>query len=506
MRGIFLMLAGKHSWRIAALSLVVLFGAIAAMANEQAQKRKTEDAPSSGPTPLYFGVEACQECHSKNNRNEARGGRAILCECNEATIWRTHDKHKDAYTNLFEERGKQMIRLLGYKPEQIQINCVSCHGVNTKVGSEIDPTFKIDDGVSCGACHGFNAEWVPAHHGSGLPSKRKEWHEKSREEKESKYGMTDLWDPAKRATLCASCHVGDAPKCRVVTHEMYAAGHPPLPGVEVATFSKAMPKHWEYLSEKSADVQKLLGYDPKELERTKLVVIGGAVDLEAAMNLLADQAEKTATAREPLDLAQLDCYACHHELRRPSWRQQRGYLGQPGRPQFRPWPLALVRLGLRHLKDEAGEGQLDAKMEALHRAFDAQPLGKSSAVAPAARAVANWAGQLAKRLEGKDVAYDPAAAQRLLESLVQMAASEEPDYDSARQIAWAFQTIYGELHPKGPANQPLQDLDRELKLDLPSGQTRQIMAELPQALERIADYDPHRFQSLFSQLGKNLKR
>ena len=62
--------------------------------------------------------------------------------------------------------------------------------------------------------------------------------------------MTDLWDPVKRATKCASCHIGNPGEQKVVTHAMYAAGHPPLPGLETATFSDAMPRHWEYLREK----------------------------------------------------------------------------------------------------------------------------------------------------------------------------------------------------------------------------------------------------------------
>ena len=32
--------------------------------------------------------------------------------------------------------------------------------------------------------------------------------------------------------MCLSCHLGNAREGRVVTHEMYAAGHPPLPGFE----------------------------------------------------------------------------------------------------------------------------------------------------------------------------------------------------------------------------------------------------------------------------------
>ncbi len=41
-----------------------------------------------------------------------------------------------------------------------------------------------------------------------------------------------------------SCHVGNATQGKVVTHPMFAAGHPPLPPIEVASFSKNEPQHW----------------------------------------------------------------------------------------------------------------------------------------------------------------------------------------------------------------------------------------------------------------------
>src|SRR5262249_2749228 len=153
---------------------------------------------------------------------------------------------------------------------------------------------------------------------------------------------------------------------------------------------------------------ELLSYDPKELERTKLVVVSGAASLRDAMQLLATQAQRAAQASEPeqrvLDVAQFDCYACHHELKRPSWRQERGYPTMPGRPQPRAWALALVKLGIQHVG--AGEAevqtmsqQLRDKLAKLYQAFNLQPFGKPDEVAAAARDVAQWADQLAAKQE-----------------------------------------------------------------------------------------------------------
>ena len=168
--------------------------------------------------------------------------------------------------------------------------------------------------------------------------------------------MTDLWNPVRRAELCTSCHIGNADEGKVLTHAMYAAGHPPLPGIEIATFSDAMPRHWQYLKE------KLIGRKPEEarllkdyyrapdLEQTQLVQAGAAVSLKQSMLLLTHDAQAASRTKgdnaRNLDLASFDCYACHHDLKTPSWRQERGYSGKPGRPQFRPWPLALIDVPL----------------------------------------------------------------------------------------------------------------------------------------------------------------
>src|SRR5947209_12356109 len=106
--------------------------------------------------------------------------------------------------------------------------------------------------------------------------------------------MTDLWDPAKRTALCASCHIGNKEQGKFVTHEMYAAGHPPLPGFEVATFSNQMPRHWQYLKEKDEKVLALLEYDAAQasLEETNLLAIGVLVNFQASMDILAHLQEK----------------------------------------------------------------------------------------------------------------------------------------------------------------------------------------------------------------------
>jgi len=68
--------------------------------------------------------------------------------------------------------------------------------------------------------------------------------DQERKEKAEQFGMQNLRDPVTRAAVCSSCHVGSPSEGKVVTHAMYAAGHPPLTGFELNGLSERMPPHW----------------------------------------------------------------------------------------------------------------------------------------------------------------------------------------------------------------------------------------------------------------------
>ena len=162
--------------------------------------------------------------------------------------------------------------------------------------------------------------------------------------------MTDLWDPVRRTEVCASCHIGNYEQKKIITHAMYAAGHPPLPSFEPANFSDFQPRHWEYLWEKNPNRQKRLQWhDTSNLERAELVAVSGPVLLRESMRLFADQA-KANPAQPPgaawPDFARYDCRACHHELRTGTISQNRVGAAAAGRPADPKWNHALARLGI----------------------------------------------------------------------------------------------------------------------------------------------------------------
>ena len=170
-------------------------------------------------------------------------------------------------------------------------------------------------------------------------------------------GLFDLRSPARQADQCLSCHIGNANEGKVVTHDMYAAGHPPLPSIEVATFSDLIPRHWWLLAEKKIreGPQGRRATRTGEQERTRLALVGAAVapqDLDEAPG--RRDPRPTGTAAVPgldwPDYARFDCWSCHHDLKRESWRQARGFTGSPGRPPISEWPLAMVELGIDRLE------------------------------------------------------------------------------------------------------------------------------------------------------------
>jgi len=494
-----------------AFQLAVVWFTLGCLSATQAAFGQADGKAAQSKTKSYFGTATCIDCHNKSKPREDPEY-PPLCRCTEFVVWEKGDKHKEAFAVLEASRGRQMAELLGNidvkKPEA---GCINCHGVNV-AGAKTESDFKLSDGVSCVVCHGPYLEWVDVH-GSSLRSKRDEWRAKSREQKEEMYGMTDLWNPAKRAKLCVSCHVGNSAEGKVVTHAMYAAGHPPLPGIEVVTFGDEMPKHWQYLYEKDSKVQSLLKYDSTRLEKAELVMIGTAVSLRETLALVEGEAKKSIGAsgapKSLLDFAMFDCYACHHDLTTPSWRAERGFARIPGRPMPRPWPMALIPAAIRHASASADQDLRDfhAAIGKLADAFSARPFGDPAKVAAAAKDAGDWVDKLIKNLEAAK--YTQADAKKLLSAACAAADGPAPDYDSARQIAWAFRGIYDQISPK-PARdseikRKLEELDRQLMLALPSGQSKEILVELPRALTLIGGYDPAQFQSHMKELAELVK-
>ena len=80
-----------------------------------------------------------------------------------------------------------------------------------------------------------------------------------------------------------------------------------------------------------------------------------------------------------------------------------------------------------------------------------------------------------------------------------------PDYDSARELAWALRMIYSDLNPKPADDAKIQErleaLNRELGLSLPSGSKQSILDELPANRQKLNTYDPYRFRAILKEIS-----
>lgn len=509
-----------------ASALLLLAGlAIGIAPRQRAEAEAQAGKDKAKLSKLYFGVERCRNCHGQGKEVEPE--KSLYYRGTEMSVWDSLDKHKDATTVLMGPRSQQMAKLLGYKtPLTKEPKCLNCHGVHVEQGAERDPeSYGTDEqreksGVSCVACHGPYAEWVNAH-AAIIPQKGKNWKDLTPTRKQHEFGLANLWDPATRAALCCSCHVGNAAEGKMVTHEMYAAGHPPLPGIEIVAFADAMPRHWRTFTEKIAarpdfkakfKANQSFDADREGLEQTRMLVIGAVGAFRASMRLVADQA-KAASNQPPAahqswpELASFDCYACHHDLKKDSWRQKRGYMGKPGRPALRSWPAALLDLGTQRL-DAAGRTSLHSGFALLRDTLDQQPFGDPAQVARAADMLDKWCGKTSAELTLK--AFDKNACRQALEALLAIPAKRALDFDSARQIGWALPTLVSDLDPALLKNSDWDAsflvLQKSLELKLIKGQKTIVPEYLSATLTRIADYDPEQFDRLIQKLAQPLKK
>lgn len=488
--------------RLTALSFVtmLLLAALLTLAdgqpssNAQLHAQDAAGAPSDGKKPEFDGVTSCAACHEKPNAIYERIGTTKFVKLTESDVWLNHDKHAKAVELIDPKNsplGKQMCDKLKIADIHQAKECLSCHAnwqYDAKTDTWADRPKFHEFGVSCESCHGPASLWKGPH-------EKPEWRKLDPHEKE-KLGMVEVRNPVARAKQCMACHVGDASQGKVVTHEMYAAGHPPLPGIELETFASAMPPHWRHLEDKADfDLREdFAKANPSataggKFHASRSALISAIVAMQASLDLVGSQVED---AKRIPDFAAFDCYACHHDLKTPAWRQQRKDVGTPGRPHPAVWPTTLIQAAVAYAM--APDGDYQAALAKYQQAFDAQPFGDHRALQPAREALG---AELAKLLAAVEAApADKAGLQRAFDVLCSPTAEATLDYDAARQTAWALAVLAKDLEVELPAN-----FAADLHLLLPS-QEKQIVNDLPTRMKALSDYDPATFREQLQSLAK----
>ncbi len=496
----------------------------------------------------FLGVDRCRSCHRAPTPEQVRDGVTDFVLLTESVVW-VADIHSKAFQLIDPSKsdlGKQICDKLGITNIHESRACLSCHSDWRPAADKPPPTY--ERGVACESCHGASQKW-------DLPHSKVDWRAKPVVEKEA-LGMIDVRNPIKRAEQCFGCHIGNAAEGKVVTHEMYAAGHPPLPGIEIESFAQQMPRHWRYLDEKVVDARVrhegnegdaepfthfneflrenhryLMGDEEVSNEvilqhnhRAAAVVLGGVVALRESLELMRDLAggEDQPGHAWP-ELATYDCRSCHHELELDGRRQLQRTGSIPGRPMLASWPTALIRLSIRHVsQDRAGyDKQLEAfhaKLGAVRSELQRTPFGSPSRIHDACADLADWlTSNVVEPVSAKP--FDDRAVADAINVLLVIGSTEEHDYDSARQIAWALRVLACEDPAASTRGETiiefLAGLEPELRLNLPNGpgyscrpetaidesrQLKPLASDLPAALSVPLHYDPDRFREQMQKL------
>jgi hypothetical protein len=377
------------------------------------------------------GTELCIRCH--------RSEQSEWVDVATTKTWR-HDAHSRAHLALSPDnpRTRAMEQSLGIAAARTAA-CVACHTHPAGEPSIEEETAAVHAGISCETCHGAGSGYFEPH-------MEKRWRFLSTADKES-LGMHDLRNPVRKAENCLGCHLGDVPSGKVITHAMYAAGHPPLPAFEMESFGAALGPHWKRVWEKSPQVQAAAaaaGYHTEAAGELHRSLIGGLVSLGRTAEIVRDYAAaaeaKPRAAAWP-ELALYDCQACHHELRVPSWRQEAGYGGLvPGRPSLVRAPRGLAAVGF------AAAGMptdVDVLMGPFRDALNVRPFGGPDRVRATTVAPRERIGEAIRGLEA--VRRDDALAVREHEIVLALAAAGGTcgDFESARQLAWPLVAALG---------------------------------------------------------------
>ncbi|MGI9455630.1 MAG: multiheme c-type cytochrome [Aeoliella sp.] len=239
------------------------------------------------------------------------------------SMWIASDPHAHSYSTLLTDESARMVAKLGLGAAHEQQACLACHAPEG-LHSEFTVSHRSTpfDGVGCEACHGPAERWLDPHKNAG-------WAGQSAAHKES-LGFRDLDDLGIRSHACADCHVGSPG--RDVNHDLIAAGHPRLM-FEMSALHARLPKHWR---DERDSIQTL---------DAKLWSVGQAVSATKSLAQLEARAANPHAAWP--EFSEYDCYACHHNLAEPSWRQENSALrtgSKPGSLRWGEWNYALLPL------------------------------------------------------------------------------------------------------------------------------------------------------------------
>jgi hypothetical protein len=238
-----------------------------------------------------------------------------------------------------------------------------------------------------------------------------------------------------------------------------------------------MPHHWDDRKDRAPE-RSARGRPDFEAQAW---AVGQVATAKAALDLLARRAhlaEKEAAKQPWPEFAEHDCFACHHDLKAPSWRQEHGYSERvPGTLPWADWYFAMTPRAVAVLGNDGDQKITDA-LRALKKQM-ARPYPDPQAVAAAAAAAAQRVNHDLKRWEqGSTVMLHAPELFRMI--LKEDRAQAQATWDTAAQYYLALAA----MHSAWSDLTPLQGA--------PSGELRKTLAALREALRFRRNHDSPR--------------
>jgi tRNA-binding EMAP/Myf-like protein len=131
----------------------------------------------------FVGVKSCGMCHKMKDKGEVY------------QVWEK-SKHAQAFEVLKSKEADELAKKKGSaKPAAETPECLKCHVTGGGTATNVDATFKKEEGVSCEACHGAASGFKMVH----VKAENKD--------KAIAAGLL-IGDKAK---VCEKCHNADSP-------------------------------------------------------------------------------------------------------------------------------------------------------------------------------------------------------------------------------------------------------------------------------------------------------
>ncbi len=443
----------------------------------------------------HLGVATCAgPCHSRQSALGVAEGAAM--RGSEIVVWQDvntlRGKHSQAFVALQGPRAQDIGRKLGIGDPARAQECLSCHSDDPAAGKR-GPQLLRSDGVSCEACHGgAGGKWLASHYAPGATHAQNVAN-----------GMYPTDDPAARARLCASCHLGASAADQYVTHRIMGAGHPRLT-FELELFTALQAHHYE-----DADYARR-----KPIQnRAKVWAVGQASAMRSDLQLFLDSPHAKAGIFPEETF--FDCRSCHRLISdsddfRSHWKANPGRPTGPGTPVFNDANLIMLAA-----VERAVSPTLAATLEARARAFHAALQTDGPAVRRAGEALEGALDEVSASLSR--ARFDIALTRTMLREVVSASLADRyTTYASAEQAIMAIDSLTRTLadagRPLPPAppkpGQPPPPGQLALATPAPKPPPQPAKAEIDAAYKVVADpnaYDQDAFRRALGQVANRLQ-